>query len=88
MDNVIATIEILSEHTGEEIARLIENFLVENGLSIGSIVACVRDDALRDALRCNDRITNLIAKVRKWKLKAYQRKKFQWTFAQDGTVHF
>uniref|UniRef100_A0A914HFT3 HAT C-terminal dimerisation domain-containing protein n=1 Tax=Globodera rostochiensis TaxID=31243 RepID=A0A914HFT3_GLORO len=40
MDNVIATIEILSEHTGEEIARLIENFLVENGLSIGSIVAC------------------------------------------------
>uniref|UniRef100_A0A914HRW1 HAT C-terminal dimerisation domain-containing protein n=1 Tax=Globodera rostochiensis TaxID=31243 RepID=A0A914HRW1_GLORO len=45
MDNVIATIEILSEHTGEEIARLIENFLVENGLSIGSIVACVRDNA-------------------------------------------
>uniref|UniRef100_A0A914GPT8 HAT C-terminal dimerisation domain-containing protein n=1 Tax=Globodera rostochiensis TaxID=31243 RepID=A0A914GPT8_GLORO len=88
MDNVIATIEILSEHTGEEIARLIENFLVENGLSIGSIVACVRDDArnmqkscrllgidsfqcsahmyhlsVRDALRCNSRITNLIAKL-------------------------
>jgi len=38
-------LELLYEHTGEEIASLIEESLVKNGLNIDQIVACVRDDA-------------------------------------------
>nr|CAD2137415.1 unnamed protein product [Meloidogyne enterolobii] len=90
-DNVFATLELLYEHTGEEIASLIEESLVKNGLNIDQIVACVRDDArnmqkscrllgidsfqcsahmyhlcVRDALQCNETISELIVKVRKW----------------------
>jgi len=44
-DDIFATIVLENEHTGEEIARLIENSLMENGLQIGQISACVRDAA-------------------------------------------
>jgi len=104
-DNVFAALEILFEHTGEEIANLIQDSLVKNGLNIDQIVACVREDArnmqkscrllgiegliifnkiiellfisfqcsahmyhlcVRDALQCNETISELIVKVRKW----------------------
>ena len=44
-DDVFATIVVKDEHTGEEIARLIEKCLTENGLKMSLIAACVRDGA-------------------------------------------
>ena len=44
-DNVLATIEIKSEHSGDVIAKLIEECLSKNGLKMSSLIACVRDDA-------------------------------------------
>lgn len=52
LDDVFATIVVENEHTGEAIANLIENCLVENGLSISSVTACVRDDAKNMAKSC------------------------------------
>lgn len=51
-DNVLATIVIENEHTGEEIARLIEECLEQHGLKINSISACVRDDAANMQKSC------------------------------------
>lgn len=45
LDNVLATIPIEREHTGEEIASLIEQCLEKNGLKVDKLVAMVRDDA-------------------------------------------
>ena len=44
-DCVLATIPMHSIHTGEEIARLIEECIIENGLQLSKIVSIVRDDA-------------------------------------------
>uniref|UniRef100_A0A914DJW1 BED-type domain-containing protein n=1 Tax=Acrobeloides nanus TaxID=290746 RepID=A0A914DJW1_9BILA len=45
MDNVLATIPIEKEHTGEEIAKLIEQCLKTNRLKMDRLAAMVRDDA-------------------------------------------
>jgi hypothetical protein len=51
-DNVLATICIEKEHTGEEIANLIENCIQINGMKKDALVACVRDDAKNMARSC------------------------------------
>lgn len=45
IDNVLATIPIEKEHTGEEISKLIEECLEKNRLKLNKLVAMVRDDA-------------------------------------------
>lgn len=52
MDNVLATIVMEYEHTGEEIARLTEECLLKNGLKSNSVIACVRDDAANMQKSC------------------------------------
>lgn len=52
LDNVLATISLDQEHSGEEIARNIQEKIEEHGLKLSNIVACVRDDARNMAKSC------------------------------------
>ena len=51
-DCVLATIPVHRIHTGEEIAKLIEECIIENGLSVCKIVSIVQNDALNMVKSC------------------------------------
>ena len=44
IDNVFGVLQI-DEHTGDEVARLIQKYIEENGLKMDNLTSVVRDDA-------------------------------------------